>query len=175
MSKMTKVIAALGVVAGLGVAALPLSSYAATGSVGVKVAVDSSISLSTSTNTIDLGTMTTKDTRVETVSITVNADSENGYKLTAQGTELMSSDGKTIEGIDGSEKDDLSEGGWAIGTTDSGSTIWENPLSLVTLKSNGKGKTDDLTTMYVGVNADGAEAGTYTSTITLTATVNAGA
>ena len=40
MSKMSKAIAALGVVAGLGVAALPLSSYAADGSVDAKATAD---------------------------------------------------------------------------------------------------------------------------------------
>lgn len=65
MSKMSKAIAVLGVVAGLGVAALPLSTYAAPGdegtysqstSVQVQTKVEGAISISTNIDTIGAGT-----------------------------------------------------------------------------------------------------------------------
>ena len=65
MSKMSKAIAVLGVVAGLGVAALPLSTYAAPGDEGtysqstnaiVQTKVDGAISISTNIDTIGAGT-----------------------------------------------------------------------------------------------------------------------
>lgn len=45
MSKSTKIIAALGVIAGLGVAALPLGAFAETQDVDVKITVKSSVSI----------------------------------------------------------------------------------------------------------------------------------
>lgn len=62
MSKIAKSMAILGVVAGLGVAALPLSSYAAgnpvrSGDVTVRVKVDSSIAVTSEKSEIDLGTI----------------------------------------------------------------------------------------------------------------------
>lgn len=88
MSKMTKVIAALGVVAGLGVAAMPLSSYAAqtaTANVDVYATVDSALSITAEDATVDLGTIglsTMKTSAPVKVSVATTA---NAYKLEIQG------------------------------------------------------------------------------------------
>lgn len=99
MSKMTKVIAGLGVVAGLGVAALPLSTYAAipAGSYGqevrteVQTEVTSAVSIASSQGgtpnpaTIDLGTLNpgamTAD-MADPLTITVTSNQANAvYRL----------------------------------------------------------------------------------------------
>ncbi len=58
MSKIAKSMAVLGVVAGLGVAALPLSSYAVgSNPVTIQATVDSSISVTSATDLVNLGTI----------------------------------------------------------------------------------------------------------------------
>ncbi len=58
MSKIASSMAVLGVVAGLGVAALPLSSYAAESApVTIQAIVDSNIAVSADTDMVDLGTI----------------------------------------------------------------------------------------------------------------------
>ncbi len=82
MSNITKAIAALTVVAGLGVAALPLSSFAAESQpVKVTAEISSSISVSADTTDIPLGTLT-KDGNINTAStkVTINTTSKN-YSL----------------------------------------------------------------------------------------------
>ncbi len=86
MSKMTKAIAALGVVAGLGVAALPLSSYAdGNATVDVTAVVPSGISISAvnanGAQEVDFGTVAL-DGKVATRDITVTATGNvAGYKI----------------------------------------------------------------------------------------------
>lgn len=65
MSKMSKAIVALGVVAGLGVAAMPLSSYATTTTGKVQVNVDGAISVA-------IVEPTNSDADTEGVSLTGN-------------------------------------------------------------------------------------------------------
>lgn len=75
--KITKVIAALGVVAGLGIAALPLSSYAETGTVDVKVTVAGNFTI---TNDDNIATCTPK--AAETLQYGAIALSFTGENLT---------------------------------------------------------------------------------------------
>lgn len=78
MSKIAKSMAVLGVVAGLGVAALPLSSYAAPAEstpVTIRAKVDSSLAVSADApnNVVDLGTVNTTSgvsSQVTTVTVT---------------------------------------------------------------------------------------------------------
>ena len=89
MSKSTKIIAALGVIAGLGVAALPMASYAAnTGDVKVQIEVGSTISM-TIDNT-DASTTPVNKTKAMnnnetdsslTAAIRVTTNSSDGYIL----------------------------------------------------------------------------------------------
>lgn len=83
MSNITKAIAALGVVAGLGVAALPLSSYAAeTGPVKVTATVDNTISVTANDTEVNLGTvMPNGPVSSASTSVTVATTNETGYTL----------------------------------------------------------------------------------------------
>lgn len=90
MSKMTKTIAALGVVAGLGVAALPLSSYADTADFDVNATVLESISITTEVageeaTSLNLGNVTPGSAlKSGAMTVTVHTNSDAGYTLTAK-------------------------------------------------------------------------------------------
>lgn len=86
MSKMSKAIAALGVVAGLGVAALPLSTYAASKNAQVQVTVDGAISINLvdpsdegkATNTTSGATFTPATGLLDFGTIKINGDPVEG-------------------------------------------------------------------------------------------------
>lgn len=81
MSKIAKSMAVLGVVAGLGVAALPLSSYASESApVTIQATVDSSIAVTADTDMVDLGTIgagTGIATQTTTVTVSGSAGKYN--------------------------------------------------------------------------------------------------
>lgn len=89
MSKIAKSMAILGVVAGLGVAALPLSTYAApaegsvrSGDVTVRVTVDSSLAVSSSESDINLGTINSgTPVREGTTDVTVSGSAQLNWEL----------------------------------------------------------------------------------------------
>jgi len=87
MSKIAKSIAVLGVVAGLGVAALPMSSYAAESApVTIQAIVDSSIAVTADTNMVNLGTIGAgTGVATQTAQITVSG-SVSKYNLTVNAT-----------------------------------------------------------------------------------------
>ena len=103
MSKSTKIIAALGVVAGLGVAALPLSSFAATtGDVNVKVEVGSTISMTIDDadhsttpleKTVAMNNNSSDNSLTASVKVTTNDD--DGYILTVKD---KAGDGAALKG-----------------------------------------------------------------------------
>lgn len=78
MSKITSAMAVLGVVAGLGVAALPLSTYAAneraeSAPVTVRTVVNSSLAVTTNdVSTVDLGTVNGSAAGQNTIKVTVS-------------------------------------------------------------------------------------------------------
>lgn len=88
MSNISKAIAVLGVVAGLGVAALPLSSYAATSrDVKVTAKVDNTISVSADTTEVNLGTISANGApSVGSVNVNVTTSNASGYKLSVAST-----------------------------------------------------------------------------------------
>ncbi len=80
MSKSTKIIAALGVVAGLGVAALPLSSYATEGEVSGNVTISATI-----TDSIAM--------RIQSNSDSTNANAQSGYGVVQYNPSSMQNSG----------------------------------------------------------------------------------
>ena len=97
MSKTTKVIAALGVVTGLGVAALPLGAVGATGlqsgaspqsdGITVSTVVGGGVSLLLSTGTVTGGNITAGAAATTTTdALTVTAASNGAFKTVAYGT-----------------------------------------------------------------------------------------
>lgn len=191
MSKTTKFIAALGVVAGIGVAALPLTSYAAEQHLTITATVDSSISLSLSgTNTLTVGSNAVNlDTASTTASVTTN--SLKGYTLSVTDkdavtdlTHTTQSD-KKIAAQDGTPTAGTST--WAVqaggnytGMTSGLDTSWKampaKGGTALVIKNSGavtSAINQDQTTLKYGVaTAANQESGEYTNEITFTATVN---
>lgn len=83
MTKSTKIIAAIGVIAGLGVAALPVGAFAvSTQDVTVKVNIDSSISLGVDQNTTQVTMAPNQaDSSSLKTKLTVSTNNAAGYKL----------------------------------------------------------------------------------------------
>lgn len=190
MSKMTKTIAALGVVAGLGVAALPLSSYAATQQMDVSANVLGSIAVSTSVDgeagakgTLSLGDVTPGSAVVtKPVTVTVSTNSAAGYDLILNDA---AADASLINTEEADQKIPTStsvvkgQTAWGVRGGDLGTTTWhavptseEDGLSLKNKAPGALEGGSDATTVTFGVSvAEGAvSAGTYTSTVVFTAT-----
>ena len=144
MKKMTAAMAALGVVAGLGAAALPLASYASEATVPVTAVIDDALSITlTDASTADaLGAdgvliegVTPGNTNVSTrsIAVTVNGnDQQHTYKLTLEDRStdnaLISAAGDRIEAVSGS-----SMGGSSTETSAWGfSTSTSNPTTAPT-------------------------------------------
>lgn len=116
MSKIAKSMAILGVVAGLGVAALPLSSYAADGSaksgdVTVRVEVNSSLAVASSESDINLGTINVgTPVREGTTDVSVTTTSVPKYYLYIQDKDdnnaltLTDADGAILSGATAAQK-----------------------------------------------------------------------
>ena len=188
MSKITKAIAALGVVAGLGVAALPLSSFAVeSGPVKVTAVVDNTISVTANDAEVNLGTVMPNGP-VSTASTSVNvattnetgytlvvkdADERTGlYKANADGS-LNTTTGKFIEaGVP-------AKGTTAWGVRADAAAAYQGVTAYsgagVQLKKTAASATTggDNTTVEFGVSvATGFESGTYTGEVVFVATAN---
>ena len=178
MSKITKTIAALGVVAGLGVAALPLASYAATSdSVTVNALVGTSMSVSLDKDSVSLnptaGNAPVNTEGSQTITATAITNNTNGYKLT-----LTDAD---------STNHYLASGGNHIapGEPAQGESFWgvkfgaeaQNYVSIASAPVIDGEATDDAGdthTLDVGVSASAGQVpGTYSGTLTVTITAGA--
>ena len=173
MSKVTKTIAALGVVAGLGVAALPLASYAANPTpVNLTASLDDSLSLSVTETELAFelengGAVVTDETAA-----TVTTNNGKGYDLNIK---AASGDGALTSTV-GSYT--IPAGPAAQGTsawgynTDGGDTYTAVTATDVSIASSTAptptaGTTTNIT---IGVSADATqEAGTYKGSFVLTA------
>ena len=162
MSKMSKAIAVLGVVAGLGVAAMPLSSYAATSSevkaeTRVQVEVGGAISIAAASDgtdkaIVDLGQLKINGaTDVAGVTVTVSSNSAVGYDLTIKSkgaeTALVNANGAKIPA--------LTDGGQIKG----GTSAWGYGLYTKTTVDN-----DTAPTTFKGISATPENIASYTPT-----------
>ena len=171
MSKITKTIAALGVVAGLGVAALPLASYAANPTtVNLTASLDDSLSLSVTETELSFELENGGTVATDATDATVTTNNAAGYDLNIKagsgGTALVS-------GSHSIEAGAAAQGTSAWGyNTDGGSTYTGVTASDVSIAS-AEAPTEAAgtkTTITVGVSADSTqEAGTYTGSFVLTA------
>mgnify|MGYP001044685215 FL=1 len=195
MSKMSKAIAVLGVVAGLGVAALPLSSYAAdepysqSASADVQVEVGGAISISTDATDgkVDLEEMTLNNvSTTKDLKVTVSSNSEVGYGLTikaltanAEGNGVLTNEnGDTISSsanIAGGTSawgyrlaNAEAEGGYGAWTAVTGAP---EEIHAHTAAA-GDAEMEDVTTVNFGASANSTQQqGTYKGTVVFTATV----
>ncbi len=192
MSKTTKALAALGVVAGLGVAALPLSTYAAidsdTADMGVDAVVENFISIENTTGTaedrvVHLGTLVNNAAIVsKNGTVNVKTNGANGFTLkikpTAAGNADMVIDGGTSGAKipAGTPTPGTSAWGFKLDGTDTWMSFTGENVTEATLKADyalpaDKGGTD--ITVNFGATVDGAQpAGTYKTSVTFTAATN---
>lgn len=199
MSKMSKTIAILGVVAGLGVAALPLSSYAVTVTDGVdpdtkdgKVSGDTAVILdisdvlemtldkdTTEGNEVDL----TADGHTGTVNITVKSNSSKGYNLAIKGSDTPNATSLTNQYGDQIVKGDgtfdtpavlsTTESQWGYSVAHTGSATLADGFTLPDFTGNkyiGVGESDQK---IIDVKTPTANDGD-TSVVTFAATVKNG-
>lgn len=126
MSKMTKTIAALGVVAGLGVAAMPLSSYALedTETVNLTVEVGQSIEITAKETTVDLGEATSSKMAEGGTIITVHTNNERGYTAT------IKADGSRLTGTTDSSNLIPASGSSVVPTN--GTSAWGYKIGSIT-------------------------------------------
>lgn len=130
MSKIAKSMAILGVVAGLGVAALPLSSYAAEGSVKsgdvtVRVTVSSSLAVASSESDINLGTINSgTPVREGTTNVTVSGSKALNWELSI--VDKDSNNALTLTDADGAILSGAADGTQKIpaGTPAKGTSNW---------------------------------------------------
>lgn len=191
MSKTTSALIALGVVAGLGAAALPLSSYAIepqTSEVGVTLKIEDELTIEANkskTDKVDLsGTGNTGD-----VTLTVVTNNQKGYNLAIKGsattnpTSLTSENGDQI--VAGSGTFDTpavlstttSEWGYRLANFTAGEYAGVKSTDQIIKTTAAPTGTDgDETVVTFGASIkDGQPAGTYDGEVTFTATNNANA
>ena len=189
MSKMSKAIAVLGVVAGLGVAALPLSSYAvetATTNVKAQAIVGDSIAISSSADTITMNDVkANQEINKSSATITVQTNNATGYSVSIKDTDsdtaLKPTDGGTAEGIPAKVPVKGSNGwGYMVSSVSEGLTndatdyaaVKSGPAPIVS-KNSASAAAGDTFELTFGVTVDTTiAAGTYEDQVTLTATTN---
>lgn len=191
MSKITSAIAALGVVAGLGVAALPLSSYAVeSGQVTVRATVNSNIAVSTNgDDLVDFGELTNgSGEQVQSIKVTVSGSVANyalGVMDYDDNTDMVnvsnSASTTKIETI--TTPAAALTGGWGFRSEDrhASGNQWQgmpayNAAGVTNLVTSAALNTNADTTVQFGINIDGLtlDNGTYEDKVIFTA-VDAGA
>lgn len=186
MSNITKAIAALGVVAGLGVAALPLSSYAVeSGPVKVTAVVDSTISITANDTEVNLGTvMPGGPVSTGSTSVTVASTNTSGYTLVVKDADENTGLYTVTDGVVNVAGANIAAGAPAKGTTAWGvrkdntsafQAITPYSGAGIELKKTTSSPTVDgeTTNVEFGVSvATGFAAGTYEGEVVFVATAN---
>lgn len=189
MSKTTNALIALGVVAGLGAAALPLSTYAAdpvTSEVGVTLKIEDELTIEadkSKTDKVDLSA----DGNTGDVTLTVVTNNQKGYNLGIMGsaesnpTSLTSENGDQITAVAGTLASPAalstttSEWGYRLADTTAGmyaGVTGDNAVIKTTNAPTGKDGDETVVTFGASIK-DGQPAGTYNGEVTFTATNNA--
>ena len=190
MSKTTSALIALGVVAGLGAAALPLSSYAVdpqTEDVAVTLKIEDELTIEADKSTTDKVDLS-GDGHTGDVTLTVVTNNQKGYNLAIKGsganpTTLKSENGDEIAATAGTFAAPAafgttnSEWGYRLaGFADNAfAGVKEDDVQIKTTDAP-TGSAGDETVVTFGASiADGQPAGTYDGQVTFTATNNANA
>lgn len=201
MSKMSKAIAVLGVVAGLGVAALPLSTYAAGSTASkngqVQVEVEGAIAIDivdpTTTNAsgitltnglLNLGTLKVNgDPATGAMGVQVATNNATGYVLTIKAdstTDMVGSGSAQGFTIPADASVTKGTAGWAYkgGDVSANAAILTTDATLKTTNTaptdtTVDGKASEVTDVTFTVAADSStHEGVYTGTVVFTATAN---
>lgn len=166
-----------GVVAALGVVALPLSSYAVdTQNVTLNVTVGTGIQLAVDAGTKAVSMNSGEFNETLQTTATVSTNNANGYKITVidqDNNNALTSAGNTIPAADGP----LSAGtaGWGIkgGDIVDYKAVPAQGATALTLVNKGGTANGDTTAFTYGIATANTQAsGIYADTVTFTATVN---
>ncbi len=176
MTKTTKIIAALGVVAGIGVAALPISSFAAsTQDVTVRVTIGSSIAVGVDQDTTEV-TMSPNQTDTSTLKtkVTVTTNNATGYQLQVKDKDTDTGLKSGTNVIPAAASLSAGTAGWNVKGGDkvfaSGAAITAAD-QLVMEADTPPAASGAIANMTYGVaTATNQASGTYTDIITYTAT-----
>lgn len=159
----------MGIVAGLGVAGLPLTSYAAnTASVTVGVTVTDSIAITAGASNVDLTGGTPGSVATGSTTITVVSNKTSGYKIQASGTELTSS---SLTAIPFGTTANAKGSKWGVRIGTSGEYTGAGTLKTTTAASAVAG--DTYTVEFGATIGQTQENGTYSGSVTFTASNNA--
>ncbi len=188
MSKMSKAIAVLGVVAGLGVAALPLSSYAVsdTANTTAQAIVGDSIAVTVADATVTMNNvMANQDVNEASTNVTVQTNNATGYMVQIKDADtelaLKTTDGSgTADGIAaGVPAKDTNAWGFKASTTsanvdasasDSYRAI-KTGNQMIAESDKASANAGDVISLTFGVTVDTTiAAGTYQDEVVLTAT-----
>lgn len=195
MSKMTKTIAALGVVAGLGVAALPLSSYAVTSdplTVKAQAVVGESISVTADAadDTVTISdVIANKDVKEGSTVLTIQTNNTSGYSVSIKDadtvTALTTDGADAANGIPASATLTAGNKGWGFKTStetegvsvatagQSYRPIETSPQTIAARATGASVADGDKVTLTFGVVVDSSiAAGTYYDEVVITATTN---
>ena len=200
MSKTTNALLALGVVAGLGAAALPLSSYAVdpvTKDVGVTLKIEDTLEIEADKDNADNKVDLTGDGHSGAVNVTVKTNNQTGYNLNLKGsagtnaTSLTSENGDQIAAAAGTFdtpaalSTTTSEWGYSVANTNAnlhtGLTQFTGSVyagvsaagqEIVNINKPTGDAGDKTTVTFAASIADGQPAGTYDGQVTFTATNN---
>ena len=196
MSKMTKTIAALGVVAGLGVAALPLSSYATIVTDSTTVTAQAiigeaiSVTADATDDTVKIKNVTAnQDVKEGSTVLTIQTNNTSGYNVNIKDsdatTALTTAGGDAADGIPASATLTKGNKGWGfkaststegVAVSSAGQAyraIETTPLALASRSTGASVQDGDKITLTFGVVVDSSiAAGTYSDDVIITATTN---
>ena len=194
MSNITKAIAALGVVAGLGVASLPLSSYAApvtkdSDPVKVLATIDKSLSVAATSSEVNFGTIIAGGAvQTQDLNVEVSTNVQDGYTLEIKsaGTDAALHTVDATGSIITSENGNNHVGQIGAGVPEKGKSAWGYRLNntgewkAVTTSGAEVGSSDGASsealetetfTVTFGISASATQAdGTYQGSVIFTAT-----
>ena len=182
MTKSTKIVAALGVVAGLGIAALPLGTFAATDSknVEVELTVQSAINISSSSDSKCSATMLPGQTATCTAKIGYATNNAAGMTLTLKDadtdTNLVHADDSTATIATGADAVAAGTEKWNVsgGLLSNAAMVASTGTALTVASENGpvdKSASANMITMtYNFSTAANTKSGVYSDIVTYTAT-----
>lgn len=174
MSKMSKAVAVLGVVAGLGVAAMPLATYAANPeTINLNVQVVDKIELSASETSLNMNPVNGGDIAEATTDLTVTTSNTKGYTLNAKTSDVNLTSGENNIIAAGVPQANATTSAWGL---KAGTKTFQNYAGLTTAdqlvkETNGapSGNTDATQVTFGVATAAGQAAGTYTGDAIFTA------
>ncbi len=177
MSKSTKIMAVFGVAAALGVAALPLASYADntySATTDITVSINETFSV---TATAAVNTSVTNNAAIDATmkpKVTVTTNHATGWTLSAKTTHTGGPALKSGSNSIGAAVPSTGTSAWAIkGGSKTSYTALSATDTLMASSSTPTSGTGVITTFTIGVTASPSQAaGSYTGTITWTGAIH---